>query len=323
MTNIIEIYEKIHSNYETFLVTKNPKLLAANIRLYEQVDKDTLKSCLATAMAEEVEQCNQSLLIIGKSYIAYALAMRGSSTRKECFQHLKEADKCYKIISDYTRSFPYASMTPLLSNQLMEAVYRQEEIKFRRADIFFHKNSPNVVPEALRKIITVGKNFSALLKRSYKDEAIQQQLGFDNSFINSVDELVSNAMRLLENRASEKASSPKRKHPLQPSPQVQPKEAPRAIAKKRRTDDLQDLVSELSTNVDVGLDRVDATDDTINTQERPPFNSPAPFVGERRERASERYPTKKSWILSRFFQFQPAPVSANNQEESFVSTYEV
>ncbi|MFW2570897.1 hypothetical protein [Legionella sp. 29fVS95] len=322
MTNIIEIYEEIHSNYERFLVTKNPRLLAANIRLYEQVDKRTLKSFLATAMAHQVEPCNQSLLIIGKSYIAYALAMKVSATRKECFQQLDEADECYKIISKYTRSLPYTSMTPLLSNQLMEAVYRKEEIKFRRAEIFFHyvKNSPHVVPEALRKIITAGRSFSALLKKSYKDEATQQQLGFDNRFISSVDELVSDATSLLENRTSEEASAPKREHPAQRSPQVRSKEAPKSIVKKRKIDDLQDVVSEPSTNADVGLDRMDATDNTGNTQEKPfAIHSPAPF----REKASESYPTRKSWILSRFFQFEPPPVSVDNQEEKFVSSYEV
>ncbi|STX38338.1 hypothetical protein [Legionella feeleii] len=322
MTNILEIYEEIHSNYETFLVTKNPGLLAANIRLYERVDQRALKSFLATAMAHQVEECNQALLIIGKSYIAYALAMKASATRKECFQQLKEADECYKIIGKYTRSFPHTSMTPLLSNQLMEAVYRKEEIKFRRAEIFFHyaKNSPQVVPEALKKIIIVGKSFSALLKKSYKDEAIQQQLGFDNKFISYVDELISDAMSLLENRMGDEANVPKRKSPPQPSPQVRSKEVPKSIVKKRRIDELQDSASEPSTNTDVGLDRIDATDNTSNTQERASFviHSTAPF----REKASDNYPTKKSWILSRFFQFQPPPASVDNQEE-FVSTYEV
>ncbi|WP_019216993.1 hypothetical protein [Legionella tunisiensis] len=137
MTNVIEIYEKIRSNYETFLDTQNAELLATNIGLYEQVDRSELKSILATGMAPEIEQCNQSLLIIGKSYTAYALAMQTSSTRKECFQHLREANECYNMISKYAHSFPSSSITSLLSNQLMEATFRKKRLIFAKQKFSF------------------------------------------------------------------------------------------------------------------------------------------------------------------------------------------
>ncbi|KTC81597.1 hypothetical protein [Legionella brunensis] len=213
MSKLTQLFKKAQSNYDNYLKRDNVDGLEETIKAFEKISQSELNATLKKATLTELQNCNEVLFLIAKSYTAYAFAKQKELSYTDAVDSLTKANQCYQDITNYIAKIPPFSLPLDLGRQNTEAEFYKHKMKFEQAKMeqFFIKHKmtgaydAEKAYEALQNIATAYSTFQRVLEKSYKYISYKIDFGINDELTNSIKDELSEARTLLAQAKNKKS----------------------------------------------------------------------------------------------------------------------